>query len=58
MNPYPDPAIDLQDANKKLFLSKFCSLLRFEGTFISFFKDDKSQRSHKIVVILTNFAQG
>ncbi len=43
MDPDPDPAIfvtDLQDANKKLFFSKFfCSLL-FEGTFTSFFKDN------------------
>jgi hypothetical protein len=43
--PAPDPAIfvtDLQDANKKLFFSKFFCLLLFEGTFKSFFKDKKS----------------
>jgi hypothetical protein len=42
--------IDLQDANKKLIKKKFCLLL-FEGTFISFFKDKKSKRSHKTVGI-------
>jgi hypothetical protein len=50
MDPDPDPAIfaiDLQEANKKLF---FCLLL-FEGTFKSFFKDKKSNRSHKTVGI-------
>ncbi len=40
-----DPAIfviDLHEANKTLFFSKFfCSLL-FEGTITSFFKDKKS----------------
>jgi hypothetical protein len=44
----PDPAIfviDLQDANKKLILKKFC-LLPFGGKFTSFFKDKKSERSH------------
>jgi hypothetical protein len=45
MDPDPDPVvfvIDLQDANKKLFLfSKFFCWLLFEGTFISFFKDKK-----------------
>ncbi len=49
----PDPAIfvsDLQDINqqKKFFLSSFYILL-FEGTFTWFFKDKKSQRSHKKV---------
>jgi hypothetical protein len=66
MDPDPDldphPAlfvIDLQDANKKLILTKFSCLLRFEGTFSSFFKDKKSKRNHKTVgikVFLTNFA--
>jgi hypothetical protein len=45
MDPDPDPAIfviDLQDANKKLFIPKFFCLLLFEGTFTSFFKDKKS----------------
>jgi hypothetical protein len=54
MNPDPDPAIfviDLQDANKSLFFKKFFCLLLFEGTFTSFFKDKKSKRSHKTVVI-------
>jgi hypothetical protein len=51
----PDPfifIIDLQDANKKMKLKKkfFCIVL-FEGTFISFFKDKKSKRSHKTVEI-------
>jgi hypothetical protein len=45
----PDPAIfviDLQDANKKLFFSKvFLLFTFFEGTFTSFFKDKKSQKS-------------
>jgi hypothetical protein len=39
----PDPAIfviDLQNANKKtICLKRFFSLLLFEGTFTSFFKD-------------------
>jgi hypothetical protein len=51
----PDPAIfvtDLQDANKKLnFLNQFFCLLLFEGTFTSFSKDKKSNRSHKTVGI-------
>jgi hypothetical protein len=51
----PDPAIfiiDLQDTNKKLILLKnFCCILLFEGTFTSFFKDKKSNRSHKTVEI-------
>jgi hypothetical protein len=44
----PDPAIfviDLQDANKKLFIFNFFCLLLFEGTFTLFFKDKKSQNS-------------
>jgi hypothetical protein len=51
----PDPntfVIDLQDANKKVFLL-------FDGIFTSFFKDKKSSRSHKKVginVFLTIFA--
>jgi hypothetical protein len=47
----PDPAIfviDLQDGKKKL---KAFSLLLFEGTFTSFFKDKMSKRSHKTVGI-------
>jgi hypothetical protein len=63
VDPYPDldpdedadPAIfiiDLQDANKKLiFIKKFFSILLFEGTFTSLFKDKKSKRSHKTVEI-------
>jgi hypothetical protein len=50
---------DLLDANKKLILKIFFSLLLFEGTFTSFFKDKKSKRSHKAVgidVFLTSFA--
>ncbi len=50
----PDPAIfvtDLQDAIKKQFKKKFFSLLLFEGTVTSFFKDKKSKRSHKTVGI-------
>ena len=66
MDPDPDPAIfvtDLQETKKKLFLSEICLLMLisvlFEGTFISFFRDKKSKRSHKIVgikVFLTIFA--
>jgi hypothetical protein len=59
----PDPSIfiiDLQDANKKLFLFfKFSCILVFKGTFTSFFKDKKSKRRHKTVeikVFLTIFA--
>jgi hypothetical protein len=61
MEPDPDPAIIIiyfEDANKKLFFSMFFCLLLFEGTFTSFFKDKKSQRSHKTVgieVFLTIF---
>jgi hypothetical protein len=55
----PDPAIfviDLQDANKTLiFCLNFFSLLLFEGTFTSFFKDKKSKRSHKTVEIKVFF---
>jgi hypothetical protein len=55
MDPDPDPSIfiiDLQDATKKqIFLIKFFSILLFEGTFTSFFKDKKSKRSHKTVKI-------
>jgi hypothetical protein len=58
----PDPAIfiiDLQDANKKLiFLKEIFCLLLFEGTFTSFFKDKKPQKSHKTVglkIFLTLF---
>jgi hypothetical protein len=46
----PDPAIfvfDLQDANKKQFISYFICLFFFEGTFTSFFKDKKSKRVTK-----------
>jgi hypothetical protein len=55
--------IDLQDANKKrIFFRSFSAyrtLVLFEGTFTSFFKDKKSKRSHKteeIKVFLTIFA--
>jgi hypothetical protein len=47
----PDPAIfviDLQDAKKTLiFLKHFFCLLLFEGSFTSFFKDQKSKRVTK-----------
>ncbi len=49
-DPVRDPTIfvlDLQDANKKLFFSKFFCFLLFEGTFKSFFYDKTSQGSHK-----------
>jgi hypothetical protein len=58
----PDPSIiitDLQDVNKKLIEKKFFCILLFEGTFTSFFKGNKSKRSHKtmeIKVFLTIFA--
>ncbi len=42
----PDPAvfiIDLQDVNKKQVEKKFFCILLFEGTFTSFFKDQKSK---------------
>ncbi len=44
-------AIDLQDANKKLFSKTLFFLLLFEGKFTSFFKDKKSKRSHNTVGI-------
>jgi hypothetical protein len=51
----PEPAIfviDLQDANNKLILKKnFFGFVLFEGTITSFFKDNKSKRSHKTVGI-------
>jgi len=37
--------IDVQDANKRLFSSKFSRLLLFKGIFTSFFKIKKSQNS-------------
>ncbi len=40
-DPDADPALFVSD------LQKFLCLFHFEGTFISFFKDKKSQRSHK-----------
>jgi hypothetical protein len=43
----PDPAIFISDLQDGMF---FC-LLPFEGTFTSFFKDKKSQRSRKTVGI-------
>jgi hypothetical protein len=51
----PDPAISQTQFKTKKF---FCLLL-FEGTFTSFFKDKKLNRSHKTVgikVFLTIFA--
>jgi len=36
-----------QGANKKYFFSTFFCLLLVEGTFTSFFIDEKSKRSHK-----------
>jgi hypothetical protein len=57
--PDPDPVIfviDLQDANRNLIFKKVFCLFLFEGTF---FKDEKSKRSHKTVGIkdfLTIFA--
>ena len=57
-----DPALDpdparfvsnlLQDANNKYF-PKFLCLFLFEGTFIKFFNNKKTQRSHKTVEIKT-----
>jgi hypothetical protein len=63
----PDPdahpyifIIDLQDANIKTNLKiKFFCILLFEGTFTSFFKGQKTLKSHKTVeikVFLTIFA--
>jgi hypothetical protein len=46
----PDPDVfisDLEDVNKVLFFSTFFVPLSFESTLTSFFKDKKSQRSHK-----------
>jgi hypothetical protein len=54
MDPDADPAIfviDLQDVNKKLIKKKQFLHITFEGTFTSFFKDKKSERSHKTVEI-------
>jgi hypothetical protein len=49
----PDPSIfiiDLQDASKKrIFTKNFFSIVLFEGTFTSFFKEKKSKRSHKTI---------
>jgi hypothetical protein len=49
MDPHPDadpdPAIfvnNIQDVNKKIFLFEVFCLLLFDGTFTSFFKDEKS----------------
>jgi hypothetical protein len=64
MDPDSDPAFfvtDLQDANKDLIskTSFSADYVLFEGTFLSFFKDKKSKRSHKTVRIkgfLTIFA--
>jgi|LakMenEpi03Aug12_release.lakeMendotaPanAssembly.Ray.scaffolds.fasta_scaffold4602694_1 hypothetical protein len=64
MDPDLDPAIfvrDLQEVNKKLnFFQVFLlTTVLFEGTFTSFLKYKKSQRSHKTVGIndfLTIFA--
>jgi hypothetical protein len=52
---------ELQHVNKKLQVLFFLIflLITFKGTFTSFFKDKKPQRSHKIVginVFLTMFA--
>jgi hypothetical protein len=52
MDSDPDPAlfvIDLQDADKTLIKKKVFCLLSFEGTITSFFKDQKSKRTHKAV---------
>jgi hypothetical protein len=43
--------IDRQDASKKLIEKFFFCLILFEDTFTSFFKDKKSQSSHKTVRI-------
>jgi len=40
---------DLQDANKNYFVSNFFCLLLFEGTFSSFFNDQKSKEITKPV---------
>jgi len=60
MNPNADLEPSIFIINKKItFLKKFLSILLFEGTIKSFFKHDKSKRSHKteeIKVFLTIFA--
>jgi hypothetical protein len=60
----PDPAIfiiDLQDAKKTNLKKKFFCILLFDCTFTSFFKSQKSKRSHKVTVeikvFLTIFAK-
>jgi hypothetical protein len=53
LDPAPDPALfvsDFQDAAQKFFC-----LWLFEGTFTLFFKDKKSERSHKAVEIKVFF---
>jgi hypothetical protein len=59
----PDPAIFVINPSRRqqktIGFSKLFCLLLFEGTFIPFFKDKKSKRSHKTVGIkgfLTSFA--
>jgi hypothetical protein len=50
----PDPAIlspTFKTPTKKYFFKQFFWLLLFEGTVTSFFKDKKSYRSHKTVVL-------
>ncbi len=45
MDPDPAPAIfviDLQGAKKNNIFSQFFCLILFEGTFTSFFKNEKS----------------
>jgi hypothetical protein len=57
----PNPAIffiDLQDAKKIIIFIKVFCLLLFEGSFTSFFKDEKSKRSHKTVRIVTILLNG
>ncbi len=52
MDLAPDPDIFvtfLQDGNKKFFFFQIFFLLLFEATFASFFKDKKSEISHKTV---------
>jgi hypothetical protein len=49
MDPHPDPAILVTDQHNYLFF--IFLLITFEGTFTSFFKDKKSKRSHKTVII-------
>ncbi len=53
-DPDPDPAIfviDLQDANENNLKEIIFCLLSSEGTFTSFFKDEKSKKNHKIAEI-------